>query len=194
MTSLRRGFSIGALLFLATASLAHAHPGHEGHELTWDFAAGFFHPLSGFDHALVAVAVGWWAAQLAGRARWVVPLVFASAMIGAAALAPHVAVAGISQAALAGLLLSALAVAFGFRLPFAMAVLGAIVLGVAEGLAHGPLIAFGRGSFLAGFGAGTLVLLATGVGVGALAARIGRRGDMIARAALLAVSAVALAR
>ncbi len=35
MLSLRRAFS-STTIFLATAVLVRAHPGHEGHELTWD--------------------------------------------------------------------------------------------------------------------------------------------------------------
>ena len=35
MLSLRRAFS-HTTIFLATAVLVRAHPGHEGHELTWD--------------------------------------------------------------------------------------------------------------------------------------------------------------
>ena len=49
-------------------------------------AAGFVHPLTGWDHLLAMVAVGLWAVQLGGRARWALPLTFVSAMIlGAAA-------------------------------------------------------------------------------------------------------------
>ncbi|MEF9674262.1 HupE/UreJ family protein [Pseudomonas sp. PCH446] len=35
--------------------------------------AGVSHPVSGIDHLLAMVAVGLWAAQQKGRARWVLP-------------------------------------------------------------------------------------------------------------------------
>ena len=35
-----------AIGFLATAGLVHAHPGHEGHELTWDLSHLADHPLA----------------------------------------------------------------------------------------------------------------------------------------------------
>ena len=37
------------------------------------FAMGFAHPLTGLDHLLAMVAVGFWAASLGGAARWIVP-------------------------------------------------------------------------------------------------------------------------
>jgi hypothetical protein len=41
--SLLRFFAATAV-FLATAGLAQAHPGHDGHDLTWDFAHLGAHP------------------------------------------------------------------------------------------------------------------------------------------------------
>jgi hypothetical protein len=47
---------------------------------THGFAHGFLHPLSGIDHMLAMVAVGLFAAQLGGRALWLVPTTFVSVM------------------------------------------------------------------------------------------------------------------
>ena len=41
---------------------------------------GFSHPLSGWDHLVTMLAVGIWAAQLRGRAIWLLPLAFVSVM------------------------------------------------------------------------------------------------------------------
>lgn len=41
---------------------------------------GFEHPLTGWDHLLTMLAVGIWAAQLRGRAIWMLPLAFVSVM------------------------------------------------------------------------------------------------------------------
>lgn len=35
-------------VFVALAGWLHAHPGHEGHDLTWDFAHLANHPLATF--------------------------------------------------------------------------------------------------------------------------------------------------
>jgi len=57
---------------------------------------GFSHPLSGWDHLVTMLAVGVWAAQLRGRAVWMLPLAFVSVMslgglAGAAGMEiPHV--------------------------------------------------------------------------------------------------------
>ena len=69
---------ITAAALLATASAACAH--------TIDatgagFAAGALHPLSGFDHLLVMLAVGAWAGQMGGRALWRVPATFVLVML-----------------------------------------------------------------------------------------------------------------
>ncbi len=68
------------LLFLLLASfpvLAHAHPGHDGHDFGWDFRHGLTHPLTGWDHLLALLAVGVWATTLPAVRRWQ-PLAFFS--------------------------------------------------------------------------------------------------------------------
>lgn len=49
--------------------------------------AGFVHPLTGLDHMLAMIAVGLWAAQIGGKARWIVPMTFVSVMMGGSYLA-----------------------------------------------------------------------------------------------------------
>ena len=68
-----------ALTAMAVSSVAHAHPGHDG-----NYLAGFIHPFMGLDHLLAMLAVGVWAAQLGGRARWLVPASFVTFMAVAA--------------------------------------------------------------------------------------------------------------
>ncbi len=48
------------------------------------WTAGISHPLFGPDHLLAMLAVGFWAAQMGGRAMWAVPLTFVSIMGGGA--------------------------------------------------------------------------------------------------------------
>ena len=72
-----RLLSLAAALLTAAATAAQAHTGIGS---TAGFAHGFAHPLGGIDHVLVMVAVGLFAAQLGGRALWLVPLSFVSVM------------------------------------------------------------------------------------------------------------------
>ncbi|WP_028079714.1 HupE/UreJ family protein [Solimonas soli] len=170
-----------ALALLAAAAPAFAHPGHDLPGA--GFVAGLLHPLSGFDHLLAMIAVGVWAAQLGGRARWMVPLAFVTVMaIGAAtALAgfapPHVE-AGIS----ASLLVLGLFVATAGRLPLAAALALTGAFAFCHGAAHGselpaladPLL------FAAGFMLATALLHGAGLGIGYAAQR---RHHWLARAA-----------
>ena len=71
-----------ALIASAAPAFAHLNPAEHG-----SFAAGFSHPLFGFDHILVMIAVGLWAAQIGGRALWIVPTAFVSMMAVGFALA-----------------------------------------------------------------------------------------------------------
>src|SRR6185295_12960290 len=64
--------TLGALALLLTPALAFAHPGHGDNGLI----AGISHPLGGLDHLLAMLAVGLWAAQQQGAARWALPCTF----------------------------------------------------------------------------------------------------------------------
>lgn len=46
-----------AVAFLSVTSLAQAHPGHDGHELTWDLGHLAQHPFATMGCAAVAGAV-----------------------------------------------------------------------------------------------------------------------------------------
>jgi hypothetical protein len=64
-TSARR-LALLATTFPALASLARAHPGHDGgHELTWDFSHLAAHPAATALWALVLAAATWGGARLA---------------------------------------------------------------------------------------------------------------------------------
>jgi urease accessory protein len=89
-----------ALLCVPALAQAHNLPGGGS-----GLATGFTHPLLGWDHLLVMLAVGVWAAQLGGRALWRIPLVFASVMLlgatankSGAVPAPENAFKGLSRA------------------------------------------------------------------------------------------------
>jgi len=173
MTRLHR-LAPPAAAFLVLPALAHAHPGHDGHDFTWDFSGGFAHPLSGWDHLLAMIAVGLWAAQLGGRARWPVPAAFVGVMaLGAALGQAGVTFPGVEQGIAASILALGLLIAAAVRLPVTagMALVGAFA--IFHGLAHGAEMPAAAGGFSygAGFVAATVLLHAAGVGLGLIAAR-----------------------
>lgn len=59
------------LTTIASQASAHTFGAHGA-----GFAAGFAHPFMGLDHLLAMLAVGLWAMQLGGKARWAIPLTF----------------------------------------------------------------------------------------------------------------------
>ena len=73
--ALRRSLPF-AFTFSALATEAFAHPGHDGHELTWDLGHLVTHPLATLGCAVVLLVGAWAVAQLlesgAGRVREVV--------------------------------------------------------------------------------------------------------------------------
>jgi urease accessory protein len=153
------------LLPLAAVPLAQAHPGHGPHS----FSAGFVHPLTGYDHLLVMVAVGLWAVQLGGRARWALPLTFVSAMaLGAMIGIAGFALPGVDRWILASVFALGLLIACAARLPLG-AGLGLVALaGAFHGLAHGAEMPLNANSihFLTGMVMATALLHAAGVGLG----------------------------
>jgi len=166
-----------ALAVLSLPLLAHAHPGHEGHELTWDFTSGAVHPFSGWDHLLAMGAVGIWAAQLGGRSRWLVPLAFVGVMtLGAILGRAGLVFADAEQGIAASILILGLLIAAAVKLPLpaSMAIVGAFAF--FHGFAHGtemPATASGLG-YGAGFIAATASLHAIGLGFGSLLKKRGR--------------------
>ncbi|MGA7984377.1 MAG: HupE/UreJ family protein, partial [Burkholderiales bacterium] len=119
------------LLIGGFATPVFAHPFHGA---AVGAAAGFLHPFTGLDHLLAMVAVGLWAAQLGGRARWILPGAFLAAMLaggllGFAALVPPFAE---QMVAASGLVLGLLIVTRTYLPPS----LGAALVG-AFALYHG---------------------------------------------------------
>ena len=162
-----------ATALILVPSLALAHPGLPGH--THDLATGFVHPLSGVDHVLAMVAVGLFAAQLGGRALWLVPTSFVAAMAAAG-------LAGMSGVGLpmteAGIALSIVVLGGAIALRLSMPVAAATALvgffAIFHGYAHGletPDTASGL-LYGLGFVAATALLHGLGIGVGLAVGRL----------------------
>jgi len=183
-----------ATLLFATA--AEAHTGGAGGAS--GLAAGFLHPLGGLDHILAMAGVGLLGFVLGGRALWLVPASFIAMMAVGGALG----VAGIGVPFVeAGIALSVVvigaALAFGTKLPVALAMALAGGFAVFHGHAHGtemPLAASGLAYGL-GFVAATALLHGVGIGAGfglnKVAGEATRRAARIG-GALLSVSGLAL--
>jgi urease accessory protein len=194
-SAMRRTLLAAALVLVP--SLALAHPGPPGH--THDLATGFLHPLGGLDHLLAMVAVGLFAAQLGGRALWLVPASFVSVMAAAG-------LAGMSGAALpmteAGIALSIIVLGGAVALRASMPVAAAMALvgffAIFHGYAHGvetPETASGL-LYGLGFVAATAMLHGLGIGIGLAVGRIeagfGRQLVRIAGSAAAVIGAVLL--
>ncbi|WP_150047914.1 HupE/UreJ family protein [Methylomonas rhizoryzae] len=127
---------------------------------------GFEHPLTGWDHLVTMLAVGVWAAQLRGRAIWMLPAAF----VGVMSLGGLAGAAGLSLPSAEGIILLSCAV-FGLlicrRVRFSTHVNLAIVAFFAffHGFAHGQEISASASlmSYTLGFMLATLLLHGTGI-------------------------------
>jgi urease accessory protein len=174
---------------MAFSSAAFAHPGHPH----LDVAGGFAHPLSGLDHLLAMVAVGLWAAQLGGRALWLMPLTFVATMTAGAALGIGGMAMPIVEIGIAASVL-VLGAMVALRLKPSLTIGLPVVAAFAalHGYAHGvelPTDASGL-AYGAGFIAATFALHLVGIALGLLANRAPMR--FAARTAGGAIACVGL--
>ncbi|MFU0506113.1 HupE/UreJ family protein [Pseudaminobacter sp. NGMCC 1.201702] len=162
-------FRIRALLTAAAVLLPSLAMAHTGHGEVSGFAHGFAHPLGGLDHILAMVMVGLLAAQLGGRALWLVPASFVAVM----ALGGGLGLAGFGLPfvelgiALSIIVLGA-AVAFGLTAPVAAAMGLVGFFAIFHGHAHGaemPETVAGL-AYGSGFIAATALLHAAGLAGG----------------------------
>jgi urease accessory protein len=152
---------------LALPSLAFAHPGHEHAS---GLLSGLAHPLFGFDHLLAMLAVGLWGAQLGGRARWALPVMFVAVMLlgGGLGLAGF-GLPGVEQGILASVVVLGLALLWARKvsLTYSAGLVGLFAL--SHGHAHGVEMPVGASAALyaLGFATATAALHITGVRLGA---------------------------
>ena len=122
-----------ALAVMAFSGMAQAHPGHVG-----GYLAGIAHPFTGLDHLLAMLAVGVWAAQLGGRAKWLVPSSFLACMAVAASVGMSGIVLPMVESGIAtSVLLLGLLIAFSIKLPIALSASIVGLFAVFHGYAHG---------------------------------------------------------
>lgn len=153
---------------LLVPSLAQAHPGNA---LVYNCASGILHPLHGLDHLAAMIAVGVWAAQLGGRARWMVPSVFVGIMtLGAVLGANGFGLPGLEPMIAASVLALGLLIVAAVRLPAVASAGIAATFALLHGLAHGAEIPIGANtiSYGAGFIATTAALHVAGIALGSV--------------------------
>ena len=192
MKTMSRSLWISAVFLLLTSAGAYAHwvPGD-----VHGFGSGFTHPLHGLDHILAMIAVGLWASQLGGRARWLVPASF----VGVMALGGALAMAGLrvpftGEGIMLSLLVFGILIAVAARFPLAasMAIVG--LFAFFHGHSHGtemPVNAVGL-VYGAGFALATAALHATGIGMGWLAEKLAKQPVIRFAGAAIAVAGICL--
>jgi len=142
------------------AAPALAHPGHpEGEGVMATVIDGLIHPLTGVDHLLAMVAVGFWAAQYTGRKGLWLPAGFVSGMLGGAVLGFAGMVLPASEMVIAfSLCAIGAALLMRDRLPVAAAAGLCGVAGLFHGYAHAQEAGGSALPFVAGFATTTLLL------------------------------------
>jgi urease accessory protein len=174
--------------FLACASVALARP------LSGGLLAGVRHPLMGLDHLIAMIAVGLWAGQMGGKARWKVPCAFIVLMLVGGALGflgtPLLFVESgvVASVFVLGLLVAA---AVRWRPLASVALVG--VFAVCHGHAHAAEAAGASGlEFVAGFAVTTAALHGVGLLLAAGLHRLDRPALLRWAGALVACSAFLL--
>lgn len=161
-----------ALMFLPTPLLAHGL--HDEGTLL----AGALHPVGGADHVLAILAVGLLAAQLSGRALWLLPLTFVAAMISGGVMgAAGLPIPAVEPMMLASIVILGVLVALAVRPPLAALVGMVALFGTAHGWAHGaegPDV--GLAVYALGFAGATMVLHLAGIALGRVLPMLALRG------------------
>jgi urease accessory protein len=160
------------------------------------FVAGLQHPLTGWDHLLAMVAIGLWAAQLGGRALWLVPVSFLALLsVGSFFGAALPVFPGMESVILTSVFVVGLFVAMAIRLPLVLSATIAGGFAVFHGFAHGAEAAKEAGllGYNAGFLLTTALLHAAGIAM-VLAAKRAPRFPIarLAGAAIVIAALIAL--
>lgn len=185
-------FRSAALLALfSVAGSAFAHPGHAADGVL----DGLLHPLTGLDHLLAIVALGWWSAATQAKRWWLVPAAFAASMLAGALLGIGRGPLPYQEAAIAVsvVVLGALMLA-RTKPPLGAAMVLAVALAWVHGHAHGSELPAGHAApWLAGMVAMTLSLHLAGAWAGYLSTRRARWATPAAGALGLVAGIVLLA-
>jgi urease accessory protein len=154
------------LLFVSTAAMAHVGEGEGG-----GFAAGFLHPILGWDHVVAMVAVGLWGAFLGRPAIWILPIVFPLVMAFGGALGViGVPLPAVETGIAASAIVLGCMVAMAARPPIWVAAVIVGVFAIFHGHAHGTELPVSANplAFSLGFVIATGMLHIAGIAFGLL--------------------------
>lgn len=172
--------ALGALAATPTAALAHPGP-HDD----MSFMSGLTHPLTGIDHMLAMVTVGFLAAVLSRRSPRVLPASFILAMVVGNTLAASGVSVSLVEAGIA-LSIIALGISVAVRVKVSLPLAAGFVAlaGFFHGAAHGLEMSAGATllGYTAGFVVTTAVLHAAGIAIAfAVAALSAARSQNVMR-------------
>jgi len=123
-----------AIALMVAPAIASAHPGHG---LNNAYAA-FMHPLTGWDHLLVMLAVGLWAGKLGGSARWQLPVTFVILMaVGAVLGASGIAFGGLETGIAASVMALGLLLVISLSIQPMLRIMLIATFAVLHGMSHG---------------------------------------------------------
>ena len=124
-----------AIAGLVASTSALAHPGHG---LASGFAAGFLHPLTGWDHLLVMLSLGLWAARRPQGQGWQLPVLFVVTMAAAALTAmTWLSVSLAELLVVASVLLMGALLLADIKMSRSVQLAGVAVIAAAHGYLHG---------------------------------------------------------
>ena len=146
---------------------------HTGVGQTDSFASGIAHPLHGMDHILAMLAVGVWGVLAGGRAIWVWPMAFVTAMlVGFTAAAFGLQAPFVEPAIWSSVIILGLLVALAIKAPVWLCGAMTGLFAFFHGHVHGTETVLGNFiPYAAGFSLATAGLLAAGIWLGFFAER-----------------------
>lgn len=132
-----------------------------------DLSSGFSHPLEGWDHIVTMLGVGIWAAQLRGKAIWLLPATFVSVMSlgGISGAAKYLAVPSAEILIVLSCLVFSVLILRKIRFDTKINVLIVAFFAFFHGYAHGAEISASASliSYTMGFMVATLLLHGAGI-------------------------------
>ena len=159
-TSFNKLIAITFGLVVIIPNFAFAHPNSGD---TSSFATGFSHPFMGLDHLVAMIAVGIWAVQLGGKAKWLLPLSFVSLMIAGGALGfSGFTLPIVEMGILASIIALSVFIVASIKLPTYLSTLVIGFFALFHGHAHGTELPLASATVF-GFIAATFVLHAIGL-------------------------------
>lgn len=188
--TLRRVLGFGVIAMLPTAASAHTGVGTAA-----GFAAGFSHPIGGLDHLLAMLAVGLWAVQMGGKARWAVPAAFVALMMTGGLLGlSGIQLPYVEAGILASVLVLGILIAAGLKLPLLVSMFLVGGFAIFHGHAHGaemPLT-LSAASYSLGFALVTALLHVMGMTAGVILQRLSSAQMLRYAGGLIAMSGLYL--